>query len=110
MDALTRHEWPGNVRALRHAVERATILSSGHAFSLADFALVPGQAFSPHSSSPSSLPHGSGASQPPQTLEQIERAAIASALTRHGGNASHAAAELGITRQSLYRRMEKHGL
>jgi DNA-binding NtrC family response regulator len=106
LEALIRHEWPGNVRALRHAVERATILSSGHAFSLADFALVAGQASSPQSRSPFS----SGASQLPQTLEQIERAAIASALTRHGGNASHAAAELGITRQSLYRRMEKHGL
>jgi DNA-binding NtrC family response regulator len=105
MDALTRHDWPGNVRALRHAVERATILASGHGFSLSDFALVSG-----HASSPQPGDQYRGASQPPQTLEEIERAAIASALIRHGGNASHAAAELGITRQSLYRRMEKHGL
>jgi DNA-binding NtrC family response regulator len=99
MTVLMQHDWPGNVRALRHAVERATILSQGAVFNIADFAL-------PNESLPETPP----ASGTPQTLEQIERVAIASALKRHGGNASHAAAELGITRQSLYRRMSKHGL
>ncbi len=43
-------------------------------------------------------------------LDAIERAAIARALARHGGNISKAAAQLGLTRPALYRRMEKHGL
>jgi DNA-binding NtrC family response regulator len=44
------------------------------------------------------------------TLAELERRAIEQALARHGGNVTHAAADLGITRTSLYRRMEKHGL
>ena len=44
------------------------------------------------------------------TLEEMERARIESALRRHEGNVSKAAAELGLTRQSLYRKMEKFGL
>jgi len=43
-------------------------------------------------------------------LEEVERQAINKALNKHKGNVSKAADELGITRQSLYRRMEKHGL
>jgi DNA-binding NtrC family response regulator len=43
-------------------------------------------------------------------LDRIERAAIAEALARHGGNISQAAAALGLTRPALYRRIEKHGL
>jgi DNA-binding NtrC family response regulator len=99
MAALIAHDWPGNVRALRHAVERATILAQGEALTLADFALK--------SAAPDGAPTESGS---PVTLEALERAAIAAALERHKGNASHAAAELGITRQSLYRRMSKHDI
>jgi transcriptional regulator of acetoin/glycerol metabolism len=43
-------------------------------------------------------------------LEQVERETIERALYKHGFNISHAAKELGLTRASLYRRMEKHGL
>jgi DNA-binding NtrC family response regulator len=99
MQALAKHEWPGNVRALRHAVERATILAQGDAFALSDFALKPATVDDPLAET----------GEPP-TLEALEKAAIAAALQRHKGNASHAAAELGLTRQSLYRRMSKHGL
>lgn len=44
------------------------------------------------------------------TLEEMERSAVLAAIEKHGGNLSNAALELGITRQSLYRRMEKFGL
>ncbi|MBZ0232983.1 MAG: sigma-54-dependent Fis family transcriptional regulator, partial [Deltaproteobacteria bacterium] len=44
------------------------------------------------------------------TLAELEKQAIAQALARHAGNVTYAAQELGITRTSLYRRMEKHGL
>jgi transcriptional regulator of acetoin/glycerol metabolism len=43
-------------------------------------------------------------------LDEVEKAAIAKALQMHGGNISKAADELGLTRASLYRRMEKYGL
>jgi DNA-binding NtrC family response regulator len=99
MSALIAHDWPGNVRALRHAVERATILAQGEALGLADFAL--------NSTAPEDTATAGGN---PVTLEALERSAIATALERHKGNASQAAAELGITRQSLYRRMSKHGV
>jgi DNA-binding NtrC family response regulator len=99
MAALISHDWPGNVRALRHAVERATILAQNDTLTLSDFALKV-------AASGESLI----ASDDPVTLEALERSAIAAALDRHKGNASQAAAELGITRQSLYRRMSKHGI
>lgn len=98
LQMLLDHDWPGNVRALRHAVERATILAIGPSFSRADFAL----------GSQQTGPAGEGTSA--STLDELERQAIVAALKRHGGNATHAATELGITRQALYRRLAKHGL
>lgn len=97
LDRLTAWPWPGNVRALRHAVERALILSEGEMLTEADFPL-------------------SDAAPPPPAsaenarLDEIEKAAIIRALEKHGNNVSRAAMALGLTRTSLYRRMEKHGL
>jgi DNA-binding NtrC family response regulator len=97
--------WPGNVRELRHSAERAVILCEGSALGLADF--------------PASR-HGSPSAQPAATveapfeidlnLERAERRLIADALRKSGYNISVTASELGLTRGSLYRRMEKHGL
>lgn len=103
--ALSKHGWPGNVRALRHALERAVILCEGEVLRASDFAL-------PDAERPKPLAAPSIASEgdEPTTLVELEKRAIASALARHGGNVTHAAADLGITRTSLYRRMEKHGL
>jgi DNA-binding NtrC family response regulator len=98
MAAIVAYPWPGNVRALRHAFERAVILSDGQTLKLADFPLPPAP----------QLPPGPAAEA--ATLAELEKHAIAQALARHAGNISYAAAELGITRASLYRRMEKHGL
>ncbi len=99
--ALLAYDWPGNVRALRHVVERAVILCEGAALRVTDFALHRGPADS-----------GTISIQPAQSLslEQVEKETIAAALRKHGFNISHAAKELGLTRASLYRRMEKHGL
>ncbi len=96
MDALLAHDWPGNVRALSHAVERAVILAPGDQLEAADF----GAPFTP----------GADAVAPPSTLHAAERELIDAALRRHQGNVTRAALELGLTRTSLYRRMEKHGL
>ena len=98
--ALHEYDWPGNVRALRHAVERAVILASSSRIEPADLQL-------------GSLPPPDAAGHRPTTslnLEAVEKETIAAALRQHGFNISHAAKELGLTRASLYRRMEKHGL
>jgi DNA-binding NtrC family response regulator len=97
VDRLVQYAWPGNVRALRHAVERAVILSDGHMLDLADFALAEAAA-EPR------------ADAEPDRLDAMEKAAVARALELHRNNVSRAAKALGLTRASLYRRMEKHGL
>ena len=92
--------WPGNVRELRHTVERAVILAEGDRISEGDlqFSATP-------------PPDGpGGAALDTLDLEELERAAVRRALSKHGGNITHAADELGLTRKSLYRRIEKYGL
>ena len=100
--ALMDYEWPGNVRALRHAAERAVILGDDEAFTVEDFSL---SRVMPRSSSPAPA-------VPPNdlNLERAEKNIVETALKKHAYNISLAAAELGLTRASLYRRMEKHGL
>jgi two-component system, NtrC family, response regulator HydG len=94
LDALAASTWPGNVRALRHAVERAMILARSSMLDAGDFG----------------LPAESLAADESLALESMERDTIRRALEKHGGNISHAARALGLTRPALYRRMEKHGL
>lgn len=119
-DALARlmaYRWPGNVRALRHAVERAMILSPGDVLEGEDFSLPSTAGQPPLAPAPAiaAPPDGGGHGDPALTLdtfdlEAVEREVIRRALEKHQGNISHTAHELGITRTSLYRRMEKHGL
>lgn len=94
LTALRSHPWPGNVRELSHAVERALILSDGDELDAADFRLMKGDA----------------GRESTLNLDENERRMVSLALERAGGNISHAAAALGITRSALYRRIEKHGL
>ena len=98
IERLLNWSWPGNVRALRHAVERAVILSENELLEPADFPLS--------DAAPPPAPTASEDSR----LDSIERAAIVRALETHNNNVSRAAAALGLTRTSLYRRMEKYGL
>jgi DNA-binding NtrC family response regulator len=102
--ALARHEWPGNVRALRHAVERALILGRADVLESPDFALEPG----PTRIAPEAIV--TRGSEADLNLERAERRLVEAALRKHGYNISSAAAELGLSRAALYRRMEKHGL
>jgi len=100
--ALINYDWPGNVRALRHAIERAVILSSDNVLEPGDLQLIEtGQA--PALATATPIPTV-------LNLDQMEKDTIHRALNKHGFNISHAAKELGLTRASLYRRMEKHGL
>jgi DNA-binding NtrC family response regulator len=93
-DALQRHAWPGNVRELKNALQRASLLARGERIDVADLGL-PGLDPAPAA--------GDGESEP-------DRDSIEAALARAGGVVSQAAGELGLSRQALYRRMEKLGI
>jgi len=99
LEALTAHDWPGNIRALRHAVERAVIFSEGVVFEPDDFSLASARA--PAAATPAA---------DDSSLDAVEKSTIARALAKHQGNVSRAAQALGVTRASLYRRKEKYGL
>jgi DNA-binding NtrC family response regulator len=106
MAALTAYDWPGNVRALRHAAERAVILAGDEDFTVEDFSLSRSSAPKPATSAPP-VP----LIQPNDlNLDRAEKQMVEAALKKHAYNISLAAAELGLTRASLYRRMDKHGL
>lgn len=96
MDKLKRYAWPGNIRELQHAIERAVIMTDSDTLQESDFLL--------------SRSLSSGPTNHTLNLDEVERSAIAKALQLHNGNISKAADELGLTRASLYRRMEKYGL
>jgi DNA-binding NtrC family response regulator len=98
--ALAQHGWPGNVRALRHAVERAVILSTRPVLEVEDFGLEP------------AVPQTAAAPAAVEdfNLDRVERRLVEEALRKHGYNITLTAAELGLSRAALYRRMEKHGL
>lgn len=93
---LKAYHWPGNIRELQHAMERAVIMSSGDELMPSDFFFLEQQV-------PDS-PAGT------LNLEELESWAIRTALVKHGGNVSKASKEVGLTRGAMYRRMEKYGL
>ena len=90
-DALLAHAWPGNVRELKNAIERAALLAQGGPITPAQLGL-PAQAPSPRS------------------LDEPSRDAVVAALAAANGMVSRAAQALGLSRQALYRRMERYGL
>jgi DNA-binding NtrC family response regulator len=97
--ALVANDWPGNVRSLRHSVERALILAKGKTLEPGDlqldnFGQLPLEQDTP----------------PTFNLDELEKDAVNKALLKHGFNISKAANELGLTRTSLYRRMEKYDI
>lgn len=92
-EKLMQYAWPGNVRELQHTLERAVILCEGNILKPTDFIL---------NAKPSQpMPTG------PQTLEEMEQIMIVNALHSHDGNYSAAAAQLGISRQTLYNKIKK---
>ena len=93
--ALRGHSWPGNVRELKNAMQRAALLASGSELTAADLGLR--------------------AAAPAMTVamtgdDELDRETVEAALGRAGGVIAQAAAELGLSRQALYRRMEKLGI
>ena len=103
-EALGRHAFPGNVRELENMIERAVILSRGGPIGLDHF---PGIA-----PAPARVGGATGFALPEEgvDLELIEADFIRQSLERTGGNKTRAARLLGMTRRTLYSRMERHGI
>ena len=89
--ALAQYPWPGNVRELRNVIRRACLLSDSAEIAAATLGLP-------------------ALTREPADVSQPERSAVEAALARSEGNVSRAARELGLSRQALYRRMERLGL
>lgn len=101
MDWLASLPYPGNIRELKNLVERTLLLSAGRdRLDAGDFR----RCYTPQTSPSGSPDNGTDTVQ----LDELERQAIVRALKRYGNNLSQTALALGISRQSLYRRMEKY--
>ena len=98
VNKLKTYHWPGNVRELQHCMERAVILSDAEVLQPEDFLFSIAR------------PDGEGLVFKIYNLDLVEKKIIRKAIDKHRGNISQAASELGLTRASLYRRMEKYGL
>ncbi len=104
LKAIKAYPWPGNVRALRHAVERAVVLSEGSLLEPVDLPMqMPEIQSAPLSDQPADTATD-------LNLADTEKSTIVRALQQHRYNISDSARALGITRAALYRRMEKYGL
>ncbi|MEO7992138.1 MAG: sigma-54 dependent transcriptional regulator [Chryseolinea sp.] len=99
LSRMHKHTWPGNIRELQHAIERAVILSSGNVLQPEDFNF---------NVSPAKEEGQLNLEQ--YNLEEVEKLLIRKVLKKYNGNITQAASELGLTRSSLYRRLEKYGL
>lgn len=97
-DVLLNYNWPGNVRELQHVLERAVIMSDGSEINEHDLQLNPNR----FSNQP--------AIHEEMALGDMEKLMVQKAIDKHKGNISRAAAELGLTRAALYRRIEKFGI
>jgi len=94
---LQSYHWPGNIRELQHAIERAVIMSDGGELQSGDFLFL-------------SQPEDKTPTIDNYNLEGLEEWAVKNAIKKHRGNISHAARELGLSRGAMYRRIEKYGL
>lgn len=98
LNKLHGYSWPGNVRELQHAVERGVIMAESDILLPGDFLLQEAQDQSEQ------------VQIEDYNLEEVEKMVLRKALRKHEGNISKAAEELGLTRASLYRRLDKYGL
>ena len=109
-EVFAGYPWPGNVRELRNVIERILILKSPDEpfVRLAD---LPAEMLESgaHMNMGGAMEHRTGAALG-ETLDGVERRLITEALAKCGGNKTQAASELGISRFSLIRRMQRHGL
>ncbi len=100
MKILQKYQWPGNVRELQHTLERAVIMSNGQILNPEDLFF----------NTSSSRTEDSSLALEDYHLEEVEKILIRKVLKKYDGNITQASNELGLTRSSLYRRLEKYGL
>jgi DNA-binding NtrC family response regulator len=99
--ALRAHAWPGNLRELRHCVQRAAVLGAGQAeLQPEDLGL----------GSPPSTAEGSAEGTLSAAVDALERRMISEALQAEGGNRSRSARRLGLSRQGLLNKLDRYGL
>jgi DNA-binding NtrC family response regulator len=96
LQLMLEHPWQGNVRELNHVIERAVLMAQDSQIKPADLALRSGRDVSPRLED--------------MSIEEVEAFLIKKALARYGGNVSHAASALGLSRSALYRRLQRYGL
>lgn len=108
-EALLNHAWPGNIRELQNAVERALIVSDGGLLTAAHLGIDSGAARVPAPLLPTAVA-AAAAAESADSLRDIERRMVLEAVRKAGGNKSRAAALLGLTRSQLYTRLKRHGL
>ena len=94
---LKKYHWPGNIRELQHAIERAIILADDHKLTADDFVLQPNRG-------------NKRLEEDILDLSEMEKRLILKALDKNNGNVTRAAKDLGIDRLALYRRLQKYGL
>jgi len=95
IEKLKSNSWPGNIRELQHTIEKAVILSDANMLTANDFLF---------GYDPNDLSHHD------ETLDDMEKKMIISALNRHGQNMTAVANQLGITRPTLYNKVKKYGI
>jgi DNA-binding NtrC family response regulator len=95
LDKLRKYSWPGNIRELQHAIEKAVILTEHDKLSPSDFFFGT---------------EDSGMLNATETIEEMEKKMIINALKKNSQNQSITAEQLGITRQTLYNKIKKYGL
>jgi len=96
---MTKYHWPGNIRELQHAIERALIMSGSTIIQPEDLMLSQTQERDEANIILDQF-----------DLEEVEKILIRRVLKKHNGNITLAAGELGLTRSSLYRRLDKYGI
>lgn len=92
---LQKYHWPGNIRELQHAIEKAVILAEDDVLKPDDFSLRTSD---------------NGVKNEFQTLEEMERTLIEEAMDKYNGNFTQVSEKLGITRQTLYNKVRRYGL
>lgn len=104
---LQSRPWPGNIRELKHVIERTVLVASSHTLTETDFSLAVSMQLSAQTGSPDKKNLPSVGSM---TLEEIEKAMILKTIEHHAGNISKVAETLGLSRAALYRRLEKYSI
>jgi DNA-binding NtrC family response regulator len=105
LDWLVAQPWPGNVRQLKHLIERTVLLTTADTLTAADLVRADQvQTAAGPAPAPVLESHGE------MTLDELERQAILRSIEQHNGNLTRVASSLGLSRGTLYRRLEKHGI